>query len=158
MIYPETERINDNTQIFPSLKILRSYRSVKWSPSLFSQKESKRKPMSIAYSIFKFAWVRKAYGRCAQLILRYIIHFCLLKHAITESAKWIKQTQIKALFSVKLASNIGRNIGVLFLPCLTLAKVKTKKGIKQFAIYSYFERGRRKNVHASIPKGMGYDQ
>ena len=34
----------------------------------------------------------------AQLIPRHVIYFKLLKHASTESAKWIKQTRIKALF------------------------------------------------------------
>ena len=55
--------------------------------------------MSISdHGIFKFARVRKAYRWRAQLIPRHVIHFKLLKHASTESAKWIKQTRIKALF------------------------------------------------------------
>ena len=32
-------------------------------------------------------------------------------------------------------------------------------GISLVEVYSYFEKGCRKNVHATIPKGsMGYDQ
>ena len=37
--------------------------------------------------------------------------------------------------------------------------VKNKVAAKIARVYSYFEKGCRKNVHATIPKGnMGYEQ
>ena len=42
--------------------------------------------------------------------------------------------------------------------CAVLSFFGSDKGVNCFQLYSYFERGCRKNVPATIPKGnMGYD-
>ena len=55
------------------------------------------------------------------------------------------------------AGRIGDPTGRNVEPCLiSYVAIRT---LSHFLIYSYFQKGCRKNVHATIPKGnMGYDQ